>query len=376
MTQPRDNSSASDLIGSCPLPTIALTLGDPFGIGPEIIVKALSDPRLRRRAKFVIYGVAEPIRYAADLAEIEPYWRRVQHDSPIAETALGAGAAILDYDDYPPIGSPGSSRASAGPTRIGGHSSFRFVEDAIEDSKRPAGDPLRIEAIVTAPICKESWALAGRRKYPGHTELLAQRLGAKRCAMMFVSPKLKVVLVTTHLPLMDLRHALTIGRIFDPIDLASDAMRLLGCDQPRIAVCGLNPHAGENGLFGDEEQRLLSPAIRALNDVGVDAQGPFPADTVFNRAVKGEFDLVAAMYHDQGLIPVKLLAWQDAVNVTLGLPIVRTSPDHGVAFDIAGKNVADESSMRAAIELAIEMTLARRALEPAPTDQSVITTQR
>lgn len=344
-----------------PLPTIAITMGDPMGVGPEIVVKTLADPRLRRRARFIVYGMAEPMHYAADLAEIEPYWRRVQHDSPIADTAVGAGVTVLDYDEYTLGGSPGGANGKAGPSRLGGHSSFRFVEDAIIDSSRPATDPLRVEAVVTAPISKQSWALAGRAKYPGHTELFANRLRARRHAMMFVSPKLKVVLVSTHVPLMELRNILTIGRIFDPIDLANDAMRELGFEQPRIGVCGLNPHAGENGLFGDEETRLIEPAIRALNEAGIDARGPFAADTIFNRALKGEFDLVAAMYHDQGLIPVKLLAWKEAVNVTLGLPIVRTSPDHGTAFDIAGKNQADESSMRAAVEHAVTMTLGRRA---------------
>ncbi len=355
-----------------PLPTVALTMGDPLGVGPEIVVKALSDPKLRRRARFVVYGMAEPMHYAADLAEIEPYWRRVQHDSPIADTAIGAGVTIRDYDEYTNAGSPGRTAPSAGPSRLGGHSSFRFVEDAIFDSARDTADPLRVDAIVTAPICKESWNLAGRGRFPGHTELLALRYRVRRSAMMFVSPTLKVVLVSAHVPLMELRNALTIGRIFDPIDLANDAMRELGFERPRIAVCGLNPHAGEGGLLGDEEERLIKPAIRVLNDAGIDARGPFPADTIFSKALAGEFDLVAAMYHDQGLIPIKLLEWKRAVNVTLGLPVIRTSPDHGTAFDIAGKNAADESSMTAAIELALDLTLGRRTRAA----QSAMTTER
>lgn len=355
-----------------PLPTVAVTMGDPLGVGPEIVVKALSDPKLRRRARFVVYGMAEPMHYAADLAEIEPYWRRVQHDSPIADTAIGAGVTIRDYDEYSLAGSPGRSTPAAGPSRLGGHSSFRFVEDAIFDSARESADPLRVDAIVTAPICKESWSLAGRGRFPGHTELLAMRYRVRRSAMMFVSPTLKVVLVSTHVPLMELRNVLTIGRIFDPIDLANDAMRELGYERPRIAVCGLNPHAGERGLLGDEEERLIEPAIRVLNDAGIDARGPFPADTIFSKALAGEFDLVAAMYHDQGLIPIKLLEWKRAVNVTLGLPVVRTSPDHGTAFDIAGRNAADESSMTAAVELALELTIGRKARAA----QSAITTER
>lgn len=361
--------------GSEPRPTIAVTMGDPIGIGPELVVKVFSDARLRRRARFVIYGVAEPMHYAADLAEIDPYWRRVQHDSKLVDTAIGAGVTVRDYDEYSLAGPTGDRRHTVGPSRLGGHSSFRFVEDAIFDACREAGDPLRIDGLVTAPICKQSWAMAGRGKYAGHTELLGARFGAKRIAMAFFSPKLRVVLVTRHVPLMDLRNILTIGRIFDPIDLANDALRELGVARPRIAVCGVNPHAGEGGLFGDEETRLIEPAIRALNEAGIDACGPYSADTVFHRALAGEFDLVAAMYHDQGLIPVKLLAWRDAVNVTLGLPIVRTSPDHGTAFDIAGKNQADESSMRAAVEMAIDLCLSRRAMVDAAAGQSAITTR-
>lgn len=367
-----------------------------MGIGPEVVVKSLAEPRRRRQARFIVYGIAEAMHLAADRAGIEPYWRRVTHDSRLAETAIGAGVALYDYDEYSLSGV--MSPQSAVPSRLGGHSSFRFVEDAILDSARPAGDPLRVDAIVTAPINKQSWAMAGRANYPGHTELLAMRFRARRHAMMFISPKLSVVLASTHLPLMDLRNYLTIGRIFDPIDLANDALRTLGTPRPRIAVCGLNPHAGENGLFGDEESRLIEPAIRALAAVGVDARGPFGADTVFNRALAGEFDLVAAMYHDQGLIPIKLLAWKDAVNITLGLPIVRTSPDHGTAFDIAGRNIADESSMSAAIDMAVRMALSWRAVsscacgdsgdgrgagptdarpaDPADGQSSTITTQR
>jgi 4-hydroxythreonine-4-phosphate dehydrogenase len=177
--------------------------------------------------------------------------------------------------------------------------------------------------------------------------------------MMFVSPRLRVTLATTHIPLNDIRNALTIGRVFDPIDLGNQACRELGIERPRIAVTGLNPHAGEQGQFGDEEARLIEPAIRVARDAGIDAHGPFAADTVFIRAAAGDYDLVVAMYHDQGLIPVKLLGWDKAVNWTLGLPIIRTSPDHGTAFDIAGKNVASEGSMKAATELSTTLAIRR-----------------
>jgi 4-hydroxythreonine-4-phosphate dehydrogenase len=177
--------------------------------------------------------------------------------------------------------------------------------------------------------------------------------------MMFDSPRLRVVLATTHLPLMDIRNVLTIGRVFDAIDLGHEACRELGLPRPRVAVTGLNPHAGEAGQIGDEEERLITPAIRVARDGGIDVEGPFPADTLFIRAAAGDFDLVVAMYHDQGLIPVKLLGWDKAVNLTLGLPIIRTSPDHGTAFDIVGRNRASAGSMRAAIDLAARLATSR-----------------
>jgi 4-hydroxythreonine-4-phosphate dehydrogenase len=183
--------------------------------------------------------------------------------------------------------------------------------------------------------------------------------------MMFDSPRLRVALATAHLPLMDVRNVLTIGRVYDPIDLGHEFCRQLGIAKPRIAVCGLNPHAGENGMFGDEDARIIRPAIDAARRIGIDAHGPFPADTIFIRAAAGDWDLVVAMYHDQGLIPVKLLGWDKAVNVTVGLPIVRTSPDHGTAFDIAGQGKASEGSMKAAIELAVKLSLGPGVPSPA-----------
>lgn len=342
-------------------PTIVVTMGDPLGIGPEVVVKALADPALRRSARFVVRGVAETMHDAADLAQIEPYWWRVQHDSDVAAAAMGHSVVVLDYDEHRAQGAPGADSRGPRPTRAGGEASFRFVEHAIEDAKRAPRDPLRADAIVTAPISKTSWAMAGRTKHPGHTELLATRFAVRRHAMMFVSPRLRVILATAHVALNDIRNVLTIGRVFDPIDLGNDACRALGVQRPRIAVCGLNPHAGEGGLFGDEESRLIEPAIRLACDAGIDARGPFPADTIFRAAVEGKFDLVVAMYHDQGLIPVKLLEWEHAVNVTVGLPVPRTSPDHGTAFDIAGRNRADASSMKAALELAVRMATQRAA---------------
>ena len=196
-------------------------------------------------------------------------------------------------------------------------------------------------------------------KWPGHTELFAARCKATRHTMLFESPRLRVALATAHVPLMDIRNMLTIGRVFDPIDLGYNYCRQLGIEKPKIAVCGLNPHAGENGLFGDEEERVISPAIEIARRNGIDVRGPFPGDTIFIDAAAGKWDLVVAMYHDQGLIPVKLLGFDRAVNITIGLSIVRTSPDHGTAFDIAKKNLASPNSMKAAIELAVKLAHAK-----------------
>lgn len=339
-------------------PVIGITMGEPAGIGPEVVVKALADRRTRRLGRFVIYGMNELLSYAADLAEIAPYWWRLQHDSPRVGYDLVHEVVVLDYDEYSILG-----QTVHRPTKQGGQASLRFLDDATAAAMMGPGQPGRIDALVTAPICKESWRLAGCR-YPGHTELLAARTAAKRVVMMFASPPLNVALATVHIPLTEIRNRLTIGRVFDPIDLGHKACVEMGIKNPRIAVCGLNPHASENGQFGDEEQRIITPAIEMARNGGIDARGPFPADTIFRDAVAGRYDLVVAMYHDQGLIPVKLLAFDEAVNVTLGLPIIRTSVDHGTAFDIVGKNKADAGSLRAAIHLAARLAARRKQVAP------------
>ncbi len=337
-------------------PVIGITMGDPAGIGPEVVVKALADPEIRALARFVVYGMNELLAYAADLAEIEAFWWRVQHDSPRTDFTLTHDIVVLDYDEYSQLGS-----AIHKPTRAGGQASLTFIDDAIAAAGRPV-EEAGIDAVVTAPICKESWHMAGC-KFPGHTEMFAHRTRTKRVVMAFESPKLRVALATVHVPLMDLRNVLTIGTVYDPIDLGNQFCKQLGIANPRIAVAGLNPHASENGRFGDEENRIITPAIEAAKSHGIDARGPFPGDTVFNAAVAGRYDLVVAMYHDQGLIPVKLLAFDEAVNITLGLPVVRTSPDHGTAFDIVGKNKADPGSMKAAIRLAVKLANEKVASE-------------
>jgi 4-hydroxythreonine-4-phosphate dehydrogenase len=287
-------------------PRVAITVGDPAGIGPEIAERAAADPR--------VLEACEPIIYA-----------------PPGEVAFAPGVL-------------------SGPA---GRAAYDVIVRAVDDACRG-----RVAAIATAPVNKEAFRLAGL-PWHGHTDLLAHLTGAPHAAMMFYSDRLRVVLATVHLALADVPRALTPAALEATIDLAARELPHFGVPQPRLAVAGLNPHAGEHGLFGHEEETVITPAIERCRGRGADVSGPYPADTLFVRASRGEFDAVVACYHDQGLIPVKLLAFGQAVNVTLGLPIVRTSVDHGTAFDIAGRGVADSSSMIAAVLLAAR--LARRA---------------
>jgi len=328
-------------------PVIGITMGDPAGIGPEVVVKALADPAIRRSAKFIVFGMDEQLRYAADKAEIEPFWGRHQHEKISRD--YPHKVMVADYDEF---SLPLWIRE---PTRVAGEASLKFCTDAIDAAKREI-----IDAVVTAPINKTSWKLAGA-PWPGHTEMLAKLCKSPRKVMMFVAGPLKLALATIHEALFEVRHKFTIGRVFEPIDLLNIALKeYFDIETPKIGVAALNPHAGENGQFGDEEQRIISPAILMAQEQGIDCIGPIPADTLFLRAVHGEFDGVVAMYHDQGMIPVKLLAFDKAVNITIGIPIIRTSPAHGTAFDIAGKNIADPSSMMAAITTAIKMVQTKK----------------
>ncbi len=326
---------------------IGITMGDPAGIGPEVIVKALAEPQIRRSAKFIIFGMDEQLRYAADKAEIEPFWGRHQHEKISRD--YPHKVMVADYDEYsvPPY--------LREPDKISGEASIRFCVDAIDAAKREI-----IDAVVTGPISKTSWKQAGA-SWPGHTEMFAKLTKSPRKVMMFVAGPLKIALATIHLALFDVRHKFTIGCVFEPIDLLNTALKeYFDIENPKIGVAALNPHAGENGQFGDEEQRIISPAILMAQEQGIDCIGPVPADTLFLRASQGEFDGAVAMYHDQGMIPVKLLAFDKAVNVTIGIPIIRTSPAHGTAFDIAGKNIADPSSMMEAIKTAIQMVTIKK----------------
>ena len=330
-------------------PVIGITMGDPAGIGPEIVVKSLASPEIRKAAKFIVFGENEQLCYAADKAEIEPFWGRHQHEKISRDYPYKV--VVADYDEYsvPPW--------IKGPSKMGGEASLRFCLDAIEAAR--AGI---IDAVVTAPISKISWKLAGA-SWPGHTEMLAAKCKSTRKVMMFVAGPLKVALATIHDALFEVRHKFTIGCVFEPIDLLNTALKeYFGMENPKIGVAALNPHAGEEGQFGDEEQRIISPAILLAQEAGINCLGPFPADTLFLRAVQGEFDGVVAMYHDQGMIPVKLLAFENAVNITIGIPIIRTSPAHGTAFDIAGKNMASPESMKAAIKIAIQMATTKTHL--------------
>ena len=329
---------------------IGVTMGDAGGIGPEVIVKALADPAIRRAAKFVIFGMNEQLCYAADAAEIEPFWGRHQHEKISREYPYKV--VVADYDEY---SVPSWVR---GPSKMAGEASIRFCLDAIDTAR--AGI---IDAVVTAPISKQSWKLADA-EWPGHTEMFAARCKSPRKVMMFVAGPLKLALATIHEALFEVRHKFTIGCVFEPIDLLNEALKqYFDVENPRIGVAALNPHAGEDGQFGDEEQRIISPAILLAQEQGINCLGPISADTLFLRAVQGEFDGVVAMYHDQGMIPVKMLDFEHAVNITIGIPIIRTSPAHGTAFDIAGKNIANPAGMKSAITTAIRMAKTKKNLE-------------
>ena len=290
-------------------PRVAITVGDPAGIGPEISLKAASHPEVRTVCEPLLYGPSSE-------SELEQF-------------------------------GPGRVSAAAG------QCAYDVIVRAVADAQ--AG---RVDAIATAPINKEAFAAAGI-PWRGHTELLAHLTGTLRFAMMFYAEELRVILATVHIPLADVPRTLTRDRLESIVMLAASELTQFGLSRARLAVAGLNPHAGEHGVIGTEDDDVIRPAIEACRARGVDVHGPFPADTIFLRAMKQEFDTVVACYHDQGLIPVKMAAFGRAVNVTLGLPIVRTSVDHGTAFDIARRGIADPSSLIEAVKLAARLARAR-----------------
>lgn len=324
-------------------PLLAITMGDPAGIGPEIVVKALGSGRLWRACRPVVVGRRPVLEAAARRLRAKVVFDTAGARLP--PTATGHCPLVETGPERDPLPSLGR------PSAAGGRAALEAVSEAI----CLALDG-RVAGIVTAPISKEAIRAAGC-PFPGHTELLAAFTGAHRYAMMLVGGPLRVSLATIHEPLARVPSLITGKLVRETIQLTWEAVRDLGLKQPRIAVCGLNPHAGESGLMGREERRVIVPAVRAMAAKGIPVSGPFPADTVFHRAARGEFAAVVAMYHDQGLGPLKTLAFDTGVNVTLGLPIVRTSVDHGTAFDIAGTGVASPESLLAAVELAA--TLAR-----------------
>jgi 4-hydroxythreonine-4-phosphate dehydrogenase len=325
-----------------PHPVIAVTMGDAAGIGPEIIVGALTGED--RFPGAIVVGDAARLRRAAEILGVEVDVVAVE---TAAEAVPDGAIACIDLrliDADLPFGEL-SAQAGEG--------AYRAIERAVALAQ--AGE---VDAICTAPLNKEALHLAGHR-YPGHTELLAELTGVTDYAMMLTTPSLRVIHVTTHIGLIDAIEAIDPARVERVIRLGHGALRAGGIDAPRIAVCGINPHAGEHGLFGrGEEAEKIEPAVAACAGDGVDARGPLPADTAFFRAVRGDFDLVVAMYHDQGHGPIKVLGLDEGVNVTVGLPVIRTSVDHGTAFDIAGQGVADPSSLRAALREAARLTAA------------------
>lgn len=330
-------------IGPSPVPILGITMGDPAGIGPEVIVKALAEP--------IIYEWCRPV-VLGDLGVLQQTIQTLQLDMPIQPLSPGSDPSgqancleVIPLSELAP-----DAQTPGRPTIAGGGAAGRYIEVAANMAM--AG---RIKGIVTAPISKDNLNKAGY-KFQGHTQMLAKLAQGAEVVMMLAGPKLRIVLVTIHEALKDVPTLLTTDQIVDTARITRDALRrYFGLAEPRLAAAALNPHAGEGGMFGAEEQDIIMPAVAEAREEGIDLRGPYPADTLFHRAVQGEFDAVVCMYHDQGLIPLKLLHFHDGVNVTLGLPFIRTSVDHGTAFDIAGKGLADHTSMRCAIQMASEM---------------------
>jgi 4-hydroxythreonine-4-phosphate dehydrogenase len=318
-------------------------MGDPAGIGPEIIIKSLVEGELSG-APVVVVGCAQTLRRIQSLNVTPPAELRVIDSVDLAQFAPGVINVIDEPLADPTALQPGVVQAQAGDL------AYRCIKRAT--ALALSGE---VKAIATAPLNKEALHLAGHH-YPGHTELLAQLTNSKDYAMVLYTDQLKVIHVTTHIALRKFLDTLSEQRVKTVIQVANDFLRLVGFDNPRIAVAGVNPHAGENGLFGEEEITIVGPAVRAMQAEGVNVTGPCPPDTVFMQCHEGMYDMVVAMYHDQGHIPLKLLGFYDGVNITAGLPFIRTSADHGTAFDIAWTGKAKSESMAVSIQLAMQIT--------------------
>ena len=328
-------------------PVVAITMGDASGVGPEIIMKALGRSDVAAICRPLVVGDAARLREAGAILR-----------SPLAVNALAApdqaryASGAVDCIDLRLI-PPGHPWGTLSP--VSGEGAYRYIERAVRLVEAGEAD-----AICTAPLSKEALHAAGH-KYPGHTELLAYLTGTPEVSMMLVAPKLRVIHVTTHVGLLDAIRRIEPGLVERVITRGRDTLMASGMAEPRIGVCGINPHAGENGLFGqDEEEQKIIPAVQACQARGWAVDGPLPADTLFFRAARGDFDLVVAMYHDQGHGPVKVMGLEAGVNITVGLPVVRTSVDHGTAFDIAGRGIADEGSLVEALRQAADLAPRRR----------------
>lgn len=331
-----------------PVPVLAISMGDPAGIGPEVLLKAATVKDVRDRAILVVFGDPGVLERAS--ADVSIPVQIVPVDG-CEEARSWSSTGVLPVVPVSRINL--ADFRWAAPTDASDRAQVEYIRAAYAAVASGSADGL-----VTGPISKASISRAGVR-HPGHTELLAELAGVERPVMMLAGPTLKVVPLTTHVALRDVPSALSADLAEHAIRVTDAAFRRHFGRKPRIAVAGLNPHAGEGGLFGDEELRIIQPALDAGRAAGIDVSGPHPADTVFHRAVSGAFDVVIGMYHDQALIPIKLLDFDSAVNVTLGLPIIRTSVDHGTAYDIAGQGVASASSMIAALKMASRMVLGR-----------------
>lgn len=320
-------------------PVLAITMGDPSGVGPEIILKALAREDVRASCVPLVVGSADVLRHVAEMLRLPASLQTVADVSAIPETGIAVWDIPADLDAIE-IG-------------VEGAESGRVAVEAVRQAVALTQGG-QAAAIVTAPLNKRAISLAGF-PYPGHTEMLAELAGAAKVAMLLVTPTLRVIHVSTHVSLREAIERVRPERIRTVIEIADRTLRQMKIAPPRIAVAGLNPHAGEGGLFGREEIEIITPAVEEARQAGFDATGPYPPDTIFHRAGRGEFDVVVAMYHDQGHIPVKLAGFESGVNVSVGLPFVRTSVDHGTAFDIAGKGIASEQSLVEAIRLAAGM---------------------
>ncbi|WP_371366417.1 D-threonate 4-phosphate dehydrogenase [Sporomusa rhizae] len=320
-------------------PILAITMGDPAGCGPEIIVKALSDRSIYEICRPLVFGDAKRLALAATILN-SPL-----HIAGLAKVAKGSfkhgTIDVLDFSNIPADLPFGQVNPQAG------HAAYQYIEAAVQAAM--AGE---VTGVVTAPINKEALHLGGH-DFPGHTEILGELSNSHDYAMLLASEALRVIHVTTHVSMVQAASMITKERVLRIIRLADRTLRLLGIDQPRIAVAGFNAHAGENGLFGREDIDEIVPAVEEACKEGMNVTGPISPDTVFYRAAcRKEFDIVVVMYHDQGHIPIKLLGFDSGINVTVGLPFLRSSVDHGTAFDIAGQGLAEDGSMKAAIEFA------------------------